>query len=93
MNATLPKYMNFQDFCKYSGFSLFQFRRLADKAGIPILVLTPDRRSRFVDVQKALAAIEALPEADKEVPVYLQQASAPTEGTDEAAVKKMGRPW
>ena len=33
----------------------------------------------MVDVQQALAAIEALPEADKEVPVFLQQASAPAE--------------
>jgi hypothetical protein len=74
MNANLPKYMPIGDFCKYSGFSRYQFMRLADKASIKIIPLTADRRSKMVDVQAALAAIEALPDADKEVPVNLQTA-------------------
>ena len=69
MSENLPKYMNIQDFCAYSGFSRFQFMRLADKANLTIRALSSDRRSRMVDVQEALAAIENLPEADREMPV------------------------
>jgi len=69
MGESLPKYMNIQDFCAYSGFSRFQFMRLADKANLTIRALSSDRRSRMVDVQEALAAIEALPDADREVPI------------------------
>jgi hypothetical protein len=74
MNAQLPKYMSIKDFCAYTGFSRYQFMRLAYKANIPVKVLgnSEDWRSKMVDVQQAIAAIEALPEADKEVPVYLQ---------------------
>jgi hypothetical protein len=75
MNAQLPKYMPIRDFCAFSGFSRYQFMRLvnkADKAGISIKSLGDDWRSKMVDVQKAIAAIEALPEADKEVPVNLR---------------------
>jgi hypothetical protein len=79
MNVSLPKYMSIGDFCKYSGFSRYQFMRLADKAGVTIIPLTADRRSKMVDVQEALRKFEALAEADKEMPVYLQQASVPAE--------------
>ena len=65
MNAQLPKYMSIKDFCAYSGYSRYQFLRLAKKAGISIKYLSDDWRSKMVDVQKALAAIEALPEATK----------------------------
>lgn len=36
MNATLPKYMSIKDFCAYTGFSRYQFMRLADKAGVSV---------------------------------------------------------
>jgi hypothetical protein len=68
MNANLPKYMNIKDFCTYSGFSNYQFMRLADRAHLKLKQLG---RMRLVDVREALAAIEALPGADKEVPVNL----------------------
>jgi hypothetical protein len=75
MNANLPKFMTIKDFCQYSGFSRYQFMHLAYKANVTIKQLGPghveDWRSKIVDVQEALAAIEALPEADKEVPVNL----------------------
>jgi hypothetical protein len=78
MNANLPKYMSLKDFCAYSGFSRYQFSRLAFKAGVVIKQIGPghiaDWRTKMVDVQAALAAIEALPDADKEVPVNLQTA-------------------
>jgi hypothetical protein len=78
MNANLPKYMSIKDFCSYSGFSRYQFMRLAFKANITIKYIgfetNSDWRSKMVDVQAALAAIEALPDADKEVPVNLQTA-------------------
>jgi hypothetical protein len=77
MNANLPKYMSIKDFCAYSGFSRYQFMRLADRAGIPVRSLASetggDWRSKMVDVQQAIAAVEALPEADKEVPINLPQ--------------------
>jgi hypothetical protein len=77
MNAQLPKYMSLKDFCQYSGFSRYQFMRLAFKAGVAIKKIGPghieDWRTKMVDVAAALAAIEALPEADKEVPMNLQQ--------------------
>jgi hypothetical protein len=76
MNAQLPKYMSIKDFCSYSGFSRYQFMRLADKAGIPIRSITADIRSRMVDVQEALRAIENLPDADKEVPCNLPESAA-----------------
>jgi hypothetical protein len=69
MSENLPKYMNIGDFCAYSGFSRYQFMRLADKANLTIRALSRDHRNRMVDVQEALAAIEALPDADREVPV------------------------
>ena len=76
MNAQLPKYMTIKDFCAYSGFSKYQFLRFAQKTNLSIKDLGTgmgnDWRGHIVDVQKALAAIEALPEADKEVPVNLQ---------------------
>ena len=75
MNANLPKYMTIKDFCHYTGFSRYQFLRLAYKANVTIKQLGPghieDWRTKMVDVQQALAAIEALPEADREVPVNL----------------------
>ena len=73
MNANLPKYMSIGDFCAYTGFSRYQFMRLADKAKLTIIPLTADRRSKMIDVQQAIAAFEALSEADKEVPVNLSQ--------------------
>jgi hypothetical protein len=66
MSDTLPKYMSIGDFRAFSGFSRYQFMRVADKANLPIKALG---RFRMVDVQEALAAIEALPDADREVPV------------------------
>jgi hypothetical protein len=65
MNANLPKYMSVKDFCDYTGFSRYQFMRLAGRAGVSIKALGEDWRSKMVDVQKAIAAIEALPEPDK----------------------------
>jgi hypothetical protein len=73
MNAALPKYMNVKGFCQYSGFSYYQFMRLADKAGIKIKALGRDRRNYMVDVAEALRAIDNLPEADKEVPMDLMR--------------------
>ena len=88
MNANLPKYMTIKDFCAYSGFSRYQFMRLAYKANIPIKILglgqMEDWRTKMVDVQAAIAAIEALPEADKEVPVNLNVQETPS-GRSEAA--------
>ena len=76
MNAALPKYMCIRDFCAYTGFSRYQFMRLADRAGITVKSLGTEKgqdwRMRMVDVQAALAAIEALPGADKEMPINLQ---------------------
>jgi hypothetical protein len=74
MTAQLPKFMSIKDFCAYTGFSRFQFMRLADKARIPIKMISPDMRSRMVDVAAALNAIENLPDADREEPIYRQQA-------------------
>ena len=76
MNAQLPKYMSIKDFCAYSGFSRYQFMRLADKAGIPIRSITADIRSRMVDVQEALRAIENLPDKDREVPCNVPDTAA-----------------
>jgi hypothetical protein len=45
---------------------------LANKAGVSIKALGDDWRSKMVDVRAALAAIEALPEADKEIPIALR---------------------
>jgi hypothetical protein len=73
MNAPLPKYMSIKDFCAYTGFSRYQFLRLAQKANIPIRAITPDIRSRFVDVQEAIRIIESLSDADREVPVNLPE--------------------
>jgi hypothetical protein len=90
MNVGLPKYMNIGDFCKYTGFSRYQFMRLADKAGIRLRDLTGDVRSKMVDVQEALSAIDNLPDGDKEMPVNLRGArrsanfESPTE-TEEPA--------
>jgi hypothetical protein len=47
--------------------------RLADKAGITLKALSGDWRSKMVDVQEALHAIENLPDADREVPINLQR--------------------
>ena len=58
MNANMPKYMSIQDFCKYSGFSRYQFMRMAEKANIKLKVLGT---FRMVNVQEAFAGIEALP--------------------------------
>ncbi|PWT92063.1 MAG: hypothetical protein C5B54_04170 [Acidobacteria bacterium] len=68
--------MSIKDFCAYSGFSRYQFMRLADKAGIHIKAISADMRSRMVDVQEALRALENLPEADKEVPINLPETSS-----------------
>jgi len=76
MNAPLPRFMSIKDFCAYSGFSRYQFLRLAKKANIPIRAISPDMRSRMVDVQEALRAIENLPDRDKEVPVNMPETAA-----------------
>jgi len=81
MNAHLPKYMSIQDFCKYSGFSRYQFIRMVTKANIKLKVLGT---FRMVNVQEALAAIEALPDADREVPVNLNPNGAIPAGENEA---------
>jgi hypothetical protein len=89
MNAQLPKYMSLKDFCAYTGFSRYQFMRLAFKAGVVIKKIGPghieDRRTKIVDVAEALRAIEGLPETDKEVPVNLQEApaNAPADAAEE----------
>jgi hypothetical protein len=75
MNANLPKFMSIKDFCAYTGYSRYQFMRLADRARIPTQQGS-DGRSRVVDVQQAIAAIEALPEEHKEVPRYLRPGCA-----------------
>jgi hypothetical protein len=74
MNANLPKYMSIGDFCAYSGYSRYQFMRLADKANLPVKQLG---RFKLIDVQQALAAFENLPDAVKEVPVNLQPRKSP----------------
>jgi hypothetical protein len=80
MNANLPKFMSIKDFCAYTGFSRYQFMRLAFKANITVKYIgfetNSDWRSKMVDVAAALAAIEALPDADREVPVNLQAAAS-----------------
>jgi hypothetical protein len=76
MNAQLPKYMSIKDFCAYSGFSRYQFMRLADKAGIRVRSISSDYRTKWINVQEALHAIENLPEADKEVPCNLPDTAA-----------------
>ena len=68
MNANLPKYMTIKDICAYTGYSRYQFMRLADRARIPTQ-RGRDGRSRVIDVQQAIAAIEALPDEYREVPV------------------------
>jgi hypothetical protein len=87
MNAQRPKYMTIKGFCQYSGFSKYQFFRLARKAGISIKDLGTgmgnDWRGHIVDVQEALAAIDALPEADKEMPINLQP--SPADPAEDAA--------
>jgi hypothetical protein len=92
VNAQLPKYMSVKGFCQYSGFSRYQFMRLAFKTGVVIKKIGPghieDWRTKMVDVAAALAAIENLPEVDREVPMNLQLASAnsaeETEATEAA---------
>jgi hypothetical protein len=83
MNTNLPKYMTVKDFCQYSGFSKYQFWRFARKTNLPIKDLGTgmgnDWRGHLVDVQAALAAIDALPDADKEVPVNLEQTASAAE--------------
>jgi hypothetical protein len=83
MNAQLPKYMTVKGFCQYTGFSRYQFWRFAGKTNLSIKDLGTgmgrDWRGLMVDVAEALAAIEALPEADKEVPMYLQPSSVAAE--------------
>ena len=78
MSAPLPKFMTIKNFCLFSGFSKYQFWRFAKKTNLTIKDLGTgmenDWRGLMVDVQQALAAIEALPDADKEVPVNLQTA-------------------
>ena len=75
MNANLPQYMTIKDFCQYSGFSKYQFWRFAQKTNLSIKDLGTgmgrDWRGLMVDVRAALRAIEALPEADKEIPINL----------------------
>ena len=88
MNANLPKYMTIKDFCQYTGFTKYQFWRFAQKTNLSIKDLGTgmgrDWRGHMVDVQAALAAIEALPEADKEVPRNLQATTDVTIVTSDA---------
>jgi hypothetical protein len=75
MNAQLPKFMTIKDFCNYTGFTKYQFWRFAKKTNLSIKDLGTgmgnDWRGLIVDVAAALAAIEALPECDKEAPINL----------------------
>jgi hypothetical protein len=48
--------------------------------------------SKMVDVQAALAAIEALPDADKEVPVNLQASTEPNGSPEDVAESTGGKP-
>ena len=48
MNANLPKYMSIKDFCKYSGYSRYQFMRLSHRANLELKVLG---QFRMVNVQ------------------------------------------
>jgi hypothetical protein len=68
MNANIPKYMNIKDFCKYSGYTRYQFMRMADRAKLELKAIG---QFRMVNVQEALAAFEALPDKYREVPANL----------------------
>ena len=82
MNAPLPKFMTIGDFCAYSGFSRYQFVRMADKANLRVKALG---RFRLVDVREALAAIQALPDAEREIPVNLRTPWRPSAIREEVA--------
>ena len=88
MNAALPKYMTVKDFCCIPGFPDTNSCVWPFKAGVVIKRIGPghieDWRSKMVDVAAALAAIEALPEADKEVPMNLQAGAVAQEETEAA---------
>ena len=80
MNANIPKYMSIKDFCKYSGYSRYQFMRMAYRANLELKVLS---NYRMVNVQEALAAFEALPDKYREAPVNLNPGRSDADFTDE----------
>ena len=73
--------MSIKDFCKYSGYTRYQFMRLADMANVELKVVG---QFRMLNVQEALAAIEALPDKYREVPANLNPGVNDADFTDEA---------